>query len=230
MNKRAIQPRPRPRCSIMPSPCPSRFSFPLATLVLRPLARSQARGPGLPGVRPAVGARHRRAVHAAALPRTSPGPDGQPGRRLAVDRDPDRHVHGHGAGAPVGGQPRRLRRAALRRAGSSACRWCASWGRCSRRSWSPAASARAWRRPTRFSDADSATAAFGVSAPVAIELAIALPVSWKPLVKSKARAVITTMNNKNSSTVTGLILAIVWLHVPRFSNKLGGSTVPLWTG
>ena len=52
--------------------------------------------------------------------------------------------------------------------------------------------------PTRFSDADSATAAFGLSAPVAIELAIALPVSWKPLVKSKASAVITTMNNKNS--------------------------------
>ena len=84
--------------------------------------------------------------------------------------------------------------------------------------------------PTRFSDADSATAAFGLSAPVAIEVAIALPVSWKPLVKSKASAVITTMNNKNSSRVTGLILAIVWLHVPRFSNKFGGSTVPLWTG
>jgi hypothetical protein len=52
--------------------------------------------------------------------------------------------------------------------------------------------------PTRFSDADSATAAFGLSAPVAIEPAIALPASWKPLVKSKASAVITTINNKNS--------------------------------
>src|SRR6478609_3476678 len=40
----------------------------------------------------------------------------------------------------------------------------------------------------------------------------------------------TTMNNKNSSRVTGLILAIVWWHVPRFSNKFGGSTVPLCTG
>ena len=32
----------------------------------------------------------------------------------------------------------------------------------------------------------------GGSAPVAMEVAMALPVSWKPLVKSKARAVMTT--------------------------------------
>ncbi len=35
----------------------------------------------------------------------------------------------------------------------------------------------------------------GFSAPVAMEVAIALAVSWKPLVKSKARAVTTTCNN-----------------------------------
>jgi hypothetical protein len=49
------------------------------------------------------------------------------------------------------------------------------------------------KAPTRFSDADSVTATFGLRAPLAIDVAIALPVSWKPLVKSKARAVITTM-------------------------------------
>ena len=37
-----------------------------------------------------------------------------------------------------------------------------------------------------------ATAVRGPSAPVAIDVAIALPVSWKPLVKSKHRAVMTT--------------------------------------
>ena len=74
--------------------------------------------------------------------------------------------------------------------------------------------------PTRFSDADSATAAFGLSAPVAIELAIALPVSWKPLVKSKASAVITTMNNKNSCRVTGLILAIRLVACPTIQQQI----------
>src|SRR5579884_913018 len=46
--------------------------------------------------------------------------------------------------------------------------------------------------PTRFSKPDRATATRGGRAPVAIEVAIALPVSWKPLVKSKDRAVTTT--------------------------------------
>ena len=46
--------------------------------------------------------------------------------------------------------------------------------------------------PTRLSTPDIATATRGSSAPVAIEVAIALPVSWKPLVKSKPRAVMTT--------------------------------------
>ena len=52
--------------------------------------------------------------------------------------------------------------------------------------------------PTRFSTPESATATFGGSAPVAMDVAIALPVSWKPLVKSKASAVITTSANKAS--------------------------------
>ena len=54
------------------------------------------------------------------------------------------------------------------------------------------------KAPTRFSDALSATATFGLRAPLAIEVAIAFPVSWKPFVKSKARAVITTMIRRNS--------------------------------
>ena len=50
--------------------------------------------------------------------------------------------------------------------------------------------------PTRFSTPDSATASRGFSAPVAMEVAIALPVSWNPFVKSKANAV-TTTNTSN---------------------------------
>jgi hypothetical protein len=46
--------------------------------------------------------------------------------------------------------------------------------------------------PTRLSRPDKATATRGSSALVAIEVAIALPVSWKQLVKSKPRAVMTT--------------------------------------
>ena len=52
--------------------------------------------------------------------------------------------------------------------------------------------------PPRFSTADSPTACFGLSAPLAMDVAIALPVSWNPFVKSNARAVITTMINRNN--------------------------------
>ena len=52
--------------------------------------------------------------------------------------------------------------------------------------------------PTRFSTPDSATAMRGDRASVAIEVAIALPVSWKPLVKSKASAVTTTSASSTS--------------------------------
>ncbi len=62
--------------------------------------------------------------------------------------------------------------------------------------------------PTRFSTADMVTATFGLRAPLAIEVAIALPVSWKPLVKSNASAVITTMIRRNSSKVTAQILSV----------------------
>ena len=40
--------------------------------------------------------------------------------------------------------------------------------------------------------ADRITAAFGLSAPVAIDVAMALAVSWNPFVKSNASAVTTT--------------------------------------
>ena len=44
------------------------------------------------------------------------------------------------------------------------------------------------KAPTRFSTAARATAVFGLMAPVAMGVAIALAVSWKPLVKSKNSA------------------------------------------
>ena len=54
--------------------------------------------------------------------------------------------------------------------------------------------------PTRLRTADSATATFGLSAPVAMDVAIALAVSWNPLVKSNTRAVmITTTTRKDRS-------------------------------
>ena len=55
-----------------------------------------------------------------------------------------------------------------------------------------AATARERNAPTKLSAPEIATAVRGPSAPVAIDVAIALPVSWKPLVKSKHRAVMTT--------------------------------------
>jgi hypothetical protein len=56
--------------------------------------------------------------------------------------------------------------------------------------------------PTKFATADMATATLGLSASVAIDVAIALPVSWKPLVKSKPRAVTTTRTKINVSELT----------------------------
>ena len=62
------------------------------------------------------------------------------------------------------------------------------------------------KAPTRFSSAESITAVFGFSAPVAMDVAMALPVSWKPLVKSKAKAVaITSSSTTNSSSGTALV-------------------------
>jgi hypothetical protein len=51
------------------------------------------------------------------------------------------------------------------------------------------------------------TAIFGFSAPVAIVVAIALAVSWKPLVKSKPSAV-TTTSATMMSPPTGATLAV----------------------
>ena len=51
--------------------------------------------------------------------------------------------------------------------------------------------------PTRFSTPEIATATFGFSAPVAIEVAMAFAVSWKPLVKSNASAVTMTTRTRN---------------------------------
>ena len=48
------------------------------------------------------------------------------------------------------------------------------------------------KAPTRFSKPASSTATRGRRAPLAIEVAIALAVSWKPLVKSNTSAVSTT--------------------------------------
>src|SRR5438067_13050148 len=47
------------------------------------------------------------------------------------------------------------------------------------------------KAPTTFNTAERPTAIRGGSAPVAIDVAIALAVSWNPLVKSNARAVAT---------------------------------------
>ena len=47
--------------------------------------------------------------------------------------------------------------------------------------------------PSTFSTPEIVTATFGFRAPMAIEVAIALAVSWKPLVKSNASAVMTTI-------------------------------------
>ena len=58
------------------------------------------------------------------------------------------------------------------------------------------------KAPTRLSTPDRATAILGLSAPVAMDVAIALAVSWKPLVKSKTRAVMTTTTIRSNSTPT----------------------------
>jgi hypothetical protein len=61
------------------------------------------------------------------------------------------------------------------------------------------------KAPTRLRTPASTTAMRGGRAPVAIEVAMALPVSWKPLVKSKASATITTSTNVKLSFTAGTI-------------------------
>ena len=62
--------------------------------------------------------------------------------------------------------------------------------------------------PTRLSVAESATAVFGFRAPVAMDVAIAFPVSWNPLVKSKARAVTITSPSMIISVMARTLTAL----------------------
>src|SRR3954469_6426722 len=66
-----------------------------------------------------------------------------------------------------------------------------------------AATASERNAPTKFRLADIATAARGESARVDTEVAIALAVSWNPLVKSKASAVPTTIQRTTSECTSG---------------------------
>ena len=59
--------------------------------------------------------------------------------------------------------------------------------------------------PIRFSTLESATATRGFNAPVEMEVAIALPVSWNPLVKSNAKAVTMTRPSTMSLFTTRMI-------------------------
>ena len=61
-----------------------------------------------------------------------------------------------------------------------------------------AATASERNAPTKLSAAASATASRGDSARVEIDVATALAVSWKPLVKSNASAVATTIQRTRS--------------------------------
>ena len=60
------------------------------------------------------------------------------------------------------------------------------------------------KAPTRLRAPDNSTATRGGSAPVAIDVAMAFPVSWNPLVKSKAKAVMTTRASKRSLFTIGV--------------------------
>ncbi len=64
------------------------------------------------------------------------------------------------------------------------------------------------KAPTRLRTPASSTAVLGFSAPVAIDVAIALPVSWKPLVKSNASAVAISSTRMISSPLIALILLV----------------------
>ena len=66
-----------------------------------------------------------------------------------------------------------------------------------------AATASDRKAPTKFSAAAIVTATRGGSARVEIDVATALAVSWKPLVKSNASAVATTIQRTRSSATTG---------------------------
>ena len=76
--------------------------------------------------------------------------------------------------------------------------------------------------PTTFSTPLIRTATFGRSAPVAMDVAIAFAVSWKPLVKSKASAVTMTTATRN----------VMW-SIPRWKQsqlytRLTGGKARVW--
>ena len=64
------------------------------------------------------------------------------------------------------------------------------------------------KAPTRLRTPASSTAIFGFRAPVAIDVAIALPVSWNPLVKSNASAVAISSTRMIISALMALILGV----------------------
>ena len=64
------------------------------------------------------------------------------------------------------------------------------------------------KAPTRLRTPASSTAVFGLRAPVAIDVAIALPVSWNPLVKSNASAVTINSTRMMNSPLMALILLV----------------------
>src|SRR6185312_4112751 len=59
------------------------------------------------------------------------------------------------------------------------------------------------KAPIRLRTPERATATLGRSARVAMDVAIAFAVSWKPLVKSNASAVTTTKTRMTVDSVTG---------------------------
>src|SRR6202022_2293169 len=61
---------------------------------------------------------------------------------------------------------------------------------------------------TRLRTPANRTATLGLRAPVAMEVAMALPVSWNPFVKSKASAVTTSSTTMISSALMALIRAL----------------------
>src|SRR3954447_15018292 len=68
-----------------------------------------------------------------------------------------------------------------------------------------AATASEMNAPTKFRTAERATAKRGDIARVETDVAIAFAVSWKPLVKSNANAVATTMTRMTSPDISGVL-------------------------
>jgi len=64
------------------------------------------------------------------------------------------------------------------------------------------------KAPTRLRMPARRTAVFGLRAPVAMDVAMALPVSWNPLVKSNASAVAINSTRMISSALMALILGV----------------------